>query len=158
MYLRGVGGMYVLLLFLKLLFCEETYFYEWLPLSYISLSPFGSFRVCSPVKLVAELLSGKEWSPFLCTEQSSVPDSPPYQIQPEDAVQPSKNLLINTSAELYPALDVFEGSPVAPEEETAYENVDLSHVNTNEQQEMNRGPCTATSQILVESDANQMSK
>lgn len=148
----------------KLLFCEKRWkcismngCQQW-SLSYICLSPFGSFRACSPVKLVSELLSGKEWSPFLCTESSPVPDSPPYQIESEDTAQTSEDLQINAGAELDPGPDVFEGSPVAPEEETAYENIELSNVNTDEQQEMTRGLCSDTPQTQVESGANQMSE
>lgn len=110
------------------------------------------------MKLVAELLSGEEWSPFLSTEKSSTPDSPPCQTQLEDTAQPSENLQITSSDELDLAPDMTEGSHVVSGGENVYEDINLSHVNTDEQQEVNTPPCTTTPEILTESDANQMSK
>ncbi|XP_026214500.1 putative uncharacterized protein DDB_G0292292 isoform X2 [Anabas testudineus] len=125
--------------------------------STVTDSLFGSFRVSSPVKLVAELLSGEEWSPFLSTEKSSTPDSPPCQTQLEDTAQPSENLQITSSDELDLAPDMTKGSHVVSGGENVYEDINLSHVNTDEQQEVNTPPCTTTPEILTESDANQMS-
>ncbi|XP_040892672.1 uncharacterized protein LOC121181001 isoform X2 [Toxotes jaculatrix] len=113
-----------------------------------SKSPFSSFKVCSPVKLVEELLSGEEWSPYL----TSKPEPPS-----EATAQPSVNLQFNTSAELDLTLDVFEGSPAVTEEEPVYEDIDLRKVIIEEQQERSRAPSTAIPKILLESDNNQMS-
>lgn len=116
-------------------------------LFYISLSPFGSFRLNSPVQLVTDLLSDREWSQFLY--------SPPYQKQTEHTGQPREGLQINTSAELDPAPDVFHGTPEA---EAVYEDIDLSHINSDGHQEMNKVCCTASPQTPVESDEDKMSE
>lgn len=125
-------------------------------------SPFGSFKVCNPVKLVEELLSGKEWSQFLYRDQSSIPEPPPYQTHSEDTAQLSLNSQFYSSAELDLALNVFEGKPAVPEEEPVYEDISPSNIitgksQTHEQQEMNRTPITAVPKILLESETSQMS-
>ncbi|TMS23887.1 uncharacterized protein LOC104936591 isoform X3 [Larimichthys crocea] len=88
-------------------------------------SPFGSFRACSPVKLVEELLSGDEWSQFLYGDQSSDYDPCPCQTHCEDTGELSVDLQFNSSAELDLPVDVFEGSP-AVQEEPIYEDIDRS--------------------------------
>ncbi|XP_044041602.1 cilia- and flagella-associated protein 251-like isoform X2 [Siniperca chuatsi] len=121
-----------------------------------SESPFSSFKVCSPVKLVEELLSGDEWSQFLYRDQSSTPDPPPYQTRSEDTAQLRGDFHCNSSAELDLALDVFEGNPADPEEEPVYEDIDLSNITqksqTREQQIYSNIP-----NILLHSEASQMS-
>ncbi|TKS69382.1 hypothetical protein D9C73_003446 [Collichthys lucidus] len=88
-------------------------------------SLFGSFRACSPVKLVEELLSGDEWSQFLYGDQSSDYDPCPFQTHCEDTGELSVDLQFNSSAELDLPVDVFEGSP-AVQEEPIYEDIDRS--------------------------------
>ncbi|XP_070767841.1 uncharacterized protein [Enoplosus armatus] len=122
-----------------------------------SESPFSSFKVCSPVRLVEELLWGDEWSQFLLRDPSPTPDPPPCQTHSGDSV----NFRFNSSTEQDLALDVFEGDPAAPEEEPVYEDIDQSNIiteesQTREQREMSRAPVTAIPQILLESEASQM--
>lgn len=114
------------------------------------------------MKLVEELLSGKEWSQFLYRDQSSIPEPPPYQTHSEDTAQLSLNSQFYSSAELDLALNVFEGKPAVPEEEPVYEDISPSNIitgksQTHEQQEMNRTPITAVPKILLESETSQMS-
>ncbi|KAG8014982.1 hypothetical protein GBF38_022208 [Nibea albiflora] len=92
---------------------------------------FGSFRACSPVKLVEELLSGDEWSQFLYGDQSSNYDPCPCQTHCEDTGELSVDLQFNLSAELDLPVDVFEGSP-AVQGEPVYGDTDLSNVLTEE--------------------------
>ncbi|GAA6227154.1 uncharacterized protein LOC108872805 isoform X2 [Lates japonicus] len=114
-----------------------------------SKSPFSSFKVCSPVKLVEELLAGDEWSQFVyqssTAELTSQQTEATAQFDPD--LEPS-----NTSS-----VDVFEGNPPVPVEEPIYEDVDLLSVITEEQQEMNTAPVTAVPQVLLESDTYPMS-
>ncbi|XP_018516198.1 uncharacterized protein LOC108872805 isoform X2 [Lates calcarifer] len=110
-----------------------------------SESPFSSFKVCSPVKLVEELLAGDEWSQFVY--QSSTAELTSQQT--EDTAQ--------FNSDLEPSVDVFEGNPPVPEEEPIYEDVNLLSVITEEQQERNTAPVTALPQVLLESDTHLMS-
>ena len=129
---------------------------------FILHSPFSSFKVCSPVKLVEGLLSGAEWSQFLYRDQSSHHDPAPYHTHSDDTGELSVNSLYNSTAELDLALDVFEGNTAVPEE-SIYENSDQHNVitedsQTHQEQEMERVYINAIPQIILESEANRMSK
>ncbi|XP_067354930.1 uncharacterized protein si:dkey-9i23.6 isoform X2 [Channa argus] len=118
-----------------------------------SASPFGSFKVYGPVKLVAELLSGDEWSQFLHTEQTPSGDSLAGRTQAEDRAQNSVNVQFSFSTEP----DVSEGDTTDPEGEPLYEKIELSNVKAEEQQNMNGSLGPAAPQILVKSGTNLMS-
>ncbi|XP_049426445.1 uncharacterized protein LOC125885063 [Epinephelus fuscoguttatus] len=95
-----------------------------------SYSPFASFEVGSPVKLVEELLTGDERFQFLNRDQSSTPDPP-------DTEEPS--------ADLQFTLDEFEGNSSVSKEESVYEIIDCSDMMTEESQiyeqlDLNRAP------------------
>ncbi|XP_042341059.1 uncharacterized protein si:dkey-9i23.6 [Plectropomus leopardus] len=92
-------------------------------------SPFSSFKVCSPVKLVEEVLSGDDWFQFLNRDQSATPDPPD---SPETA-EPCGDFLFTP--------EVCDENPAVPEEEPVYE--DMHRSNIEEQQEMNRTPSAA---------------
>ncbi|GLD52275.1 uncharacterized protein AKAME5_000520300 [Lates japonicus] len=123
--------------------------YSTITITIFLFSPFSSFKVCSPVKLVEELLAGDEWSQFVyqssTAELTSQQTEATAQFDPD--LEPS-----NTSS-----VDVFEGNPPVPVEEPIYEDVDLLSVITEEQQEMNTAPVTAVPQVLLESDTYPMS-
>ncbi|XP_051242071.1 uncharacterized protein si:dkey-9i23.6 isoform X2 [Dicentrarchus labrax] len=125
-----------------------------------SESPFSSFKVSSPVKLVEELLSGDEWSQFLHRDQSPMNDPPPCQTHLEDTGQLSANFQLNSSGEQGLTLDVFEGDHAVPED-PVYEDIDLPTINKEEQQtreqQENRARSTAIPSILLERETNPMS-
>ncbi|KAM7393504.1 hypothetical protein PAMP_020368 [Pampus punctatissimus] len=98
-----------------------------------SQSPFSSFKVCSPVNLVGELLSGDEWSPFLYRDLP--PDPILKQTDSEDTDKSSLDTEFNPNAELDLGADVFEGNPAVTEEEHVYEDIDLLNMNITEERQ-----------------------
>lgn len=125
-------------------------------------SPFSSLKVCSPVKLVEELLSGGKWSQFLYRDQNSHHDPAPCHTHSDDTGELSVNFQYNSTAELDLALAVFEGNTAVPEE-SVYEDTDLHNFitedsQTHQQHEMERVSINAIPQIILKSEANQMSK
>ncbi|KAM7418310.1 hypothetical protein PAMA_015769 [Pampus argenteus] len=98
-----------------------------------SQSPFSSFKVCSPVNLVGELLSGDEWSLFLYKDLP--PDPILKQTDSEETDKSSLDTQFNPNAELDLGADVFEGNPAVTEEEHVYEDIDLINMNIPEERQ-----------------------